>query len=303
MIFEVTILGSSSALPTSQRYPAAHVINAHERFFLIDCGEGTQMQLRRNKIRMGKINNIFISHTHGDHIFGLYGLISTLNLTGRKKDLNIYAPESFGPILSSHLLDFGINLNFELNFVSLSGNDPKGIFEDKNITVSSIPLNHRVPTYGFIFQEKLKERNIIKELIKEYNLSLRDIVAIKRGEDYISDDGIVIPNKKLTSDPARPRSYAYCSDTAWFKRLSSMVKDVDLLYHESTFGSELEDLAKATGHSTARQAAMVARDAGAGRLLLGHFSARYKEVDKLVEEAREVFDACEAAEDNLTIAI
>ncbi len=261
------------------------------------------MQLRRNKFGIGKINNIFISHTHGDHIFGLYGLISTMNLLGRKHPLNLYAPAGFSGVLISHLSDFDINLNYDLNFIGMDGKDPKKIYEDKYITVSSLPLKHRIPTFGFLFREKLKDRNIIKECIPEYKLSLKEIKSLKKGENIIRSSGEVLQNSKLTYDPPSPRSFAYCSDTSYFKRLVSFVKGVDLLYHDSTFGSEHSALAKETGHSTAYEAAMIAKDAGAGKLLLGHFSARYKDVSGLLEEARMVFGNTVAAEDNLRIRV
>lgn len=302
MVFEVTILGSSSALPTSQRYPSAHVLNSHERIFLIDCGEGTQMQLRANKIRIAKINNIFITHTHGDHIFGLYGLLSTFNLLGRKTSLKIFAPDHFGALFNKHLDDYDIKLGYDLEFISVVGSDPARIYEDKYISVHSIPLKHRVPTYGYLFREKEKERKIRKELIQEYNLTLKEIVGLKSGEDIVRED-ILIKNKELTLDPQKPRSYAYCSDTSYFKRLSSMVKGVDLLYHDSTFGDDNKEMAAITGHSTARDAAKTALDAGVGKLLIGHFSARYKVVDQLLNEARSVFPNTIAAEDNLTLPI
>lgn len=302
MVFEVTILGSSSALPTSLRYPSAHVLNSHERFFLIDCGEGTQMQLRRNRIRISRINNIFISHTHGDHIFGLYGLLSSLNLMGRKAPLKLYAPQHFGALLNSHLDDFDIHLGYELEFVPVYGNDPMKLYEDKNITISSLPLKHRVPTYGYLFKEKTRQRKVVKELIKEYQLTLKEIVGLKRGEDVVRDS-VIIKNSDLSTDPPSPRSYAYCCDTQYFSRLSSMVKAVSLLYHDSTFANDNKKLAGLTGHSTAEQAAKLALKAGAQRLLIGHFSARYKDVDVLLNEARSIFPNTIAAEDNLTVSI
>lgn len=303
MVFEVTVLGSSSALPTSQRYTSAHVINSHERFFLIDCGEGTQMQLRRNRIRIGKIHNIFISHTHGDHVFGLYGLLSTFNMMGRAVPLNLYVPAEFEAVLRNHLMDFDIHLNFELNFVPLRGKHPSIIFENKHITVTSIPLKHRVPCFGFLFKEKLKDRNVKKHLIEEYNLGLKEIVALKQGEDLLNKEGEILSNSVLTTDPPTPRSYAYISDTAYLPGLASVLKNVNLLYHEATFGDDHKDLAQKTGHSTASQAASIARDADADRLMIGHFSARYREVDILLKEAREVFPDTIAAEDNLTIVL
>ena len=303
MVFEVTILGTSSALPTSTRYPSAHVLNVHERFFLIDCGEGTQMRLREMRIRLGKIHDIFISHTHGDHVFGLYGLLSTLNLIGRKSPMNIYAPEGFGGILLSHLSDFDINLQFDIRFVSLRGNDPAAIYENDFLTVTAFPLKHRVPTFGFLFREKPLPRNIKKESIAKYMIPLAAIQSIKAGNDFLNKGGEIIANSELTTDPPVPRSYAYCSDTAWFSRLPSFVKGVDTLYHEATFGSDKTNLAHQTGHSTSVEAANVAVEAGAGRLILGHFSARYKSVDQLVEEARQIFPETVAAVDGETYTV
>jgi ribonuclease Z len=286
---KLTILGSSSALPTSGRYPSAHVLTAHERLFLIDCGEGTQMQLRKTRIRFGKINHIFISHLHGDHVFGLYGLLSTFSLMGRENPIHLYAPENYQSILISHLNDFDIRLSYEVDFIPLSGKDPMKILDDKYITVTSFPLQHRIPSYGFLFREKISERNIIKECIDRYNIPHVRIPAIKKGEDFITTDGVVIRNEDITLPPSEPLSYAYCSDTKYFKRLASFVKGVNLLYHEATFDKSKEELAAITGHSTTLDAAKTALDAGAGTLLIGHFSARYKEVLPLVEEARTIF--------------
>lgn len=299
----MTILGSSSALPTSQRYPSAHVLNVHERFFLIDCGEGTQMQLRKYRIKFGRIHHIFISHLHGDHVFGLYGLLSTMSLSGRESPLRLYAPVSFREILFTHLADFDIHLNFDIDFVGLQGKDPVKIFEDKKLSVLSLPLRHRVPAYGFLFREKARERNIIREAIGKYNIPVSEIHKIKKGADFVSADGKVIPNREISTDPPKPRSFAYCSDTAWSRRLSDFVRDVDLLYHEATFASENRELAARTGHSTSEQAAMTARDAGVGRLVIGHFSARYRDTDILLEEAKRTFPDTLAAEEGLVIQI
>ena len=286
---KLTVLGSSSALPTSERFPSAHVLNAHERLFLIDCGEGTQMQLRRNRIRFSRINHIFISHLHGDHIFGIYGLLSSFSLMGRKTPLSLYAPESYDSILRSHLSDFDINLNYDLNFIPLRGKDPVTVLDDKYLTVTSFPLNHRVQSYGFIFREKYRERNIIKGKIEEFGIPVQRIQAIKKGEDFISSDGLVIKNEDLTFPPEKPLSYAYCSDTRYFPALASFVKDVTMLYHEATFDKDKVDLAAMTFHSTTHDAARTALNANAGTLLIGHFSSRYKKTGPLVEEARSIF--------------
>jgi ribonuclease Z len=286
---KLTILGSSSALPTSGRFPSAHVLNAHERLFLIDCGEGTQMQLRKTRIRFAKINHIFISHLHGDHVFGLYGLLSTFSLMGRRNPIHLYAPENYDNILKSHLSDFDINLSFEIDFIPLSGNNPVIILDDKYLTVTSFPLKHRVPAYGFLFREKLSDRNIIKEYIDKYNIPPIRIPAIKKGEDFITSDGKIVKNEEITLPPREPLSYAYCSDTKYFKRLASFVMEVSLLYHEATFDKTKEDLAEMTGHSTTLDAAKTALEANVGTLIIGHFSARYKDIAPLVDEARTIF--------------
>jgi ribonuclease Z len=285
----LTILGSSSALPTSDRYPSAHVLNSHERLFLIDCGEGTQMQLRKNRIRFGKINNIFISHLHGDHVFGLYGLLSTFSLMGRENPVRLYAPGNYQDILFNHLNDFDIKLAFEIDFVPLRGKEPAMILNDKKITVTSFPLKHRVPSFGFLFREKEAERNIIKECIEKYRIPVARIPAIKKGEDFITEEGITVKNEEITLPPRKPLSYAYCSDTVYFRQLGSFVKGVSLLYHEATFDKSKQELASKTGHSTSVDAARTAMEAEAGDLLIGHFSSRYKDVSLLVDEARDIF--------------
>ena len=300
---KLTVLGSSSALPTSERYPSAHVLSAQERLFLIDCGEGTQMQLRKTRIRFAKINHIFISHLHGDHVFGLYGLLSTLSLMGRTNPIHLYAPENYDNILKSHLSDFDINLSFEIDFTPLSGKDPVIILDDKYITVTSFPLQHRIITYGFLFREKISDRNIIKESIVKFNIPPVRIPAIKKGEDFIAPDGTIVKNEDITLPPRQPLSYAYCSDTRYFKRLASFVKGVSLLYHEATFDKTKEDLAKTTGHSTTLDAAKTAVGANVGSLIIGHFSARYKDISPLVDEARTVFSATYPAIDGMTYEV
>lgn len=303
MAFRLTILGTSSALPTSDRYPTAHVLNVHERLFLIDCGEGTQMQMRRYRIRFGRINHIFISHLHGDHFFGLYPLLSTFNLMGRKTPLHVYAPEPAQELIARHLRDFDINLAYELVVHTLSGKAVKPVLDDRRVDVFSFPLKHRVKSYGFLFREKMADRNIIREKIPEYNLTIAEIARLKKGEDVTRDGGEVIRTAEVTLMPQKQATYAYCSDTAWFPRLASYVRGVDLLYHEATFSDESEALAVRTGHSTARHAATVALNAGAGRLILGHFSARYRSPAILEEEARQVFPAAEAAFEGATYEI
>ncbi len=261
------------------------------------------MQLRRNRIRMGRINHIFISHLHGDHIFGLYGLLSSLNLMGREHSMHIYAPAGYEHILPRHLSDFDIILDFELKFTPLAGRDPAVVLSDKHLTVTAFPLKHRVPSFGFLFKERLRERSIVPEAINEYPIPVSQMKGIKQGKDLVRDDGAVVPNHQITLAPPDPLSYAYCSDTSYFERLSSFVKGVDLLYHEATFDSSLEEFALKTGHSTALDAARVASKAGVGRLVIGHFSSRYRDADPLVEEAATLFPETVAAHENMVIDV
>lgn len=289
MKFELTTLGIASASPIVSRYPSAHVLNVHERLFLIDCGEGTQVLLKKYSISPYKINEIFISHVHGDHIFGLYGLLSSMSLKGRTLPITIFAPKQFASILSSFLKDFGNEINYEINHVIVSGQEPNVIYSNAKVEVFAFPLNHRIETYGYLFKEKEPSLNIDKEAIKAYNISHYEILRLKEGEDVIREDGETLISKLLTYKPYSPRSFAYCSDTAQFDKLSDWVKDVDLLYHEATFTQELSEMATNTLHSTALQAATLATKANVGKLVLGHFSSRYKDLSNFELEAKEIF--------------
>ncbi len=301
MKFSVTVLGSSSALPTASRNLTAHLLNAYERFFLIDCGEGTIRQLRRFKCNIAKINHLFISHLHGDHYFGIFGLLTTLSLLGRKKEFHIYAHEELQDILNCQLNQE--QLLYKIVFHKLNKKQEEIIYEDKQITVSSFPLKHRIPTNGFLFKEKPKERNIKKELIPYYNLSIKDILSIKKGADFIDNEGNIVENKHLTIDPPRQRSYAFCSDTSFYPKIVPMIKNVDLLYHESTFANDMQQRAKQTLHSTAKDAAQIAKLANAKQLLIGHFSTRYPKLDIFKEEASEIFPNVILATDGSTYEI
>ncbi|MDP3436860.1 MAG: ribonuclease Z [Bacteroidales bacterium] len=303
MKFAFTSLGCASALPTVNRFPSAHVLNVHERLFLIDCGEGAQIQLRRYGFSFLKIREIFISHIHGDHIFGIYGLLSTMSMIGRSADIYIYAPESFGDILSSFLTHFGGVFKFRVNHIIVKGDVPKLIFESKSLEILSFPLNHRIDCYGFLFREKRPKKNIQKYLIEKDSLSLFEIARLKDGEDVERESGEVLKNEDYTYIPYKPRSFAYCSDTAPFQNLALYVNGVDLLYHETTFGSDLEKMARDTMHSTASDAAICAKEADAGRLLIGHFSSRYKDHNILLEQAREIFPQSAVAEPGVEFAI
>lgn len=303
MSFEITLLGSSSAIPTSKRNLPAHVLNVHERFFLIDCGEGTQIQLRANKIRFGKIHHIFISHLHGDHMYGLYGLISTYNLLNRKHPLHIFGPEKLEDILNNHVALFEKKLHFPIIFHVVDPIRNEIIYQDDKLIVESIPLKHKIPSCGFLFKETPYLRNIKKEAIEKYNIPLRDIHGIKEGKDFKTEDGDVIPNKKLTKPAYRSRSYAYCSDTAYTEQITPIIKEVDCLFHEATYLEEMKRMAVKTGHSTAADAAKIAKKAGVKKLIIGHFSARYKNLLKHKKEAQEIFPGAILAEDGMNISI
>ena len=303
MSFTLNILGSSSALPTSTRFPTAHLLNIDEHFFLIDCGEGTQIQLRKYKLRFGRIHHIFISHLHGDHIYGLWGLISSYGILGRKEDLHIYAPPEIEQIVSNHLYLYENTLPFNIIYHYLNCNRSERIFENDKLFVETIPLKHRIPTCGFLFKEKVRSRNIKKELIELYNIPIREILKIKKGADFVTEDGKVIPNKKLTKPPYNPRSYAYCSDTVFNESIITKIKNVDLLYHEATYKHDLEKLAKETFHSTSMQAATIANKANVKKLLIGHFSARYKDISLLLEEAKSIFENTYAVEDGSSFKV
>ena len=287
MSFELTILGSSLALPTSNRFPTAHLLKAGERFFLIDCGEGTQMRLKKYGLNLARIHHIFISHLHGDHVFGLFGLLSSLGMMGRKVPLHLYGPPALADLMDQYDHFFG-PLPFALLCKSPTETEAF-IHESEKITVTAIPLKHRTQTYGYLFREKARPLNVIKEQIEAVGLGMADVVKVKRGEDFVTEDGEFIPNERLTLPPYHRRSYAYLSDTVFDPALAEQVRGADLLFHEATFAEKDKKLALQTLHSTAAQAATIARMAGAKKLLIGHFSTRYKDPAQLVEEAREIF--------------
>ena len=303
MSFYVSILGSSSALPTSDRNLTAHVLNVDERFFLIDCGEGTQLQLRKYKARFSRLNHIFITHLHGDHTFGLPGLISSFNLLGRKNALHIYSHPDLEIIINQFLNHYFTQIEFPLVFHPLNYGSPELILEDGRIMVHSVPLKHRIPTCGFVFREKELLKKMKKDMIDYYHIPLKEILNIKKGDDFITDEGISIPNDALTIDPEPSKSYAFCSDTAYFEDIVQSISNVDVLYHEATFADEDVDRAKETFHSTASDAARIAKLANVKKLIIGHFSARYKDVSPLVEQARKIFPETYAAEDGMQIII
>lgn len=303
MSFDLIILGSSSALPTSERNLPAHVLNVHERFFLIDCGEATQIHLRQHRIGFGKINHIFISHLHGDHTYGLFGLLSSFSMMGRKTPLHIYADPKLETILLQHFTDFDVHVGYTIHFHHLSYGKTGLIYEDNILTVHSFPLKHRIPACGFLFREKPKMKNIRKDLVEKYKIPVRDIVRIKAGQDYVLPDGKRIPNRDLTFERSSPRSYAYCSDTRYYESVIRTIRGVNLLFHEATYGNELAQLAYETFHCTAAEAARLAKKARVGKLVIGHFSARYKDPSVLLDEARQIFPETFLAEDGLVIRL
>lgn len=287
--FKVHILGCGSALPTLQHNASSQIVELREKLFMIDCGEGTQIQLRRSRIHFSKIIAVFISHLHGDHCFGLPGMISTFGMTGRTAPLHIYAPAAFEPILEQTLSFFCQGLEFKVVFHAVDTTQNKVVYEDRSLTVETIPLQHRIDCCGYLFREKPILPHIRRDMIDFYKIPISQINNIKAGADWVTAEGEVIANSRLTT-PAEPaRSYAYCSDTRYIKTLHKLVKGVSTLYHESTYAAEDAERARLYWHSTSQDAAKVARDASVGKLLLGHFSARYNNESQLLEEAKEIF--------------
>jgi len=303
MKFEVTILGSSSATPIYNRNPSGQVLNINERLYLVDCGEGTQQQMLRFGIKASRIDNIFISHLHGDHYLGLVGLLSSLHLNGRKKTLNLFAPAALKEIIEIQLKYSETEIQYVINYVFTDPQNPAVIYENQDITVETIPLNHRIPTTGFLFRQKKRNRKLIKEKAEELNIPIEYYTAIKKGNDYIANDGTIYKNDLLTTSPEPPKSYAYCSDTIYDERYFKQISDVDLLYHESTFLNDMLERAQSTFHTTALQAGRVALKTGAKKLALGHFSARYKTLDDILAEAQSVFPDSELAIEGKTFVI
>ncbi|MGC8825298.1 MAG: ribonuclease Z [Bacteroidales bacterium] len=302
MSFYVTILGSSSAIPTSKRNLAAQVINHLERLFLIDCGEGTQIQLRKFHIKFSRINHIFISHLHTDHVMGLPGLLSTFSVLGRTRPLHLYAEPRLETFLSNHRNFFYEEWSFPLIFHPIQPGKSELMYEDERLTISTIPLKHRVPCVGFLFKEKPQPRRIKKDCIARYNLSIKDILAIKNGDDYF-DGKEMIKNEELTLPPTPVRAYAYCSDTRPFHDIIRHIEGIDTLYHEATFLEEDRDLAHKTYHSTAADAALLARQARVKQLIIGHFSSRYNHEELFLEQAQQIFPATLMAEDGMRVDI
>ena len=304
MSIELTILGCHSATPRVNAHPTAQYLEINSRHFLIDCGEGTQRQMRKYKVGFSKINHIFISHLHGDHFFGLIGLISTLGILNREKELHLFGPKGIKEVINLQLKYSKSYVKYDLIFHELNSKKSELIFEDEKVEVLTIPLHHRVYTNGFLFKEKENSRKLnMSEIRKFQEIEVCDYNNLKVGRDFTLTSGETIQNSLLTQDPKKPMSYAYCSDTSYKPDIVEIIKKSDLLYHESTFLSDKEDLATKTRHSTAKQAAVIAKKADVKKLILGHYSSRYKDISLFKKEAEEIFTNVTLAETGKIISM
>lgn len=304
MSLKLTVLGCHSATPRVNANPTSQFLEIKNHHFLIDCGEGTQVQLRRFSIKFSKIKHIFISHLHGDHVFGLVGLISTFRLLNRENELHVYGPKGIKEIITLQLKLSNSWTHYPLLFHELTSKEPELIFEDSTVEVHTIPLNHRVYTNGFLFKEKIGERKLNMSTVSEYEeIETCDYQNLKNGRDFTLKNGTVLENTLLTLDPSPTKSYAFCSDTSYFPEITPQIKQVTGLYHEATFLKDKEDLATKTKHSTAEQAAEIAQKAEVKTLIIGHFSGRYKNKELFLKEAKNVFENTLLAEEGKTFII
>lgn len=299
--FELHILGCGSALPTTRHFATSQVVNLRDKLFMIDCGEGAQMQLRKSRLKFSRLNHIFISHLHGDHCFGLLGLISTFGLLGRTAELHIHSPKGLEELFAPLLAFFCKTISYKVVFHEFATKEPTLIYEDRSVAVTTIPLQHRIPCCGFLFAEKPRPNHIIREMTDFYQVPVYELNRIKNGADFVTPDGEVIANSRLTRPSASPRKYAYCSDTIYRKEIVEQIGGVDLLFHEATFAQSELARARETFHTTAAQAARIALDAGVKQLVIGHFSARYEDERVLLDEAVAIFPATVLARENLCI--
>ena len=295
-------MGSNSAIPTANRHPSAHLLNVNERFYLIDCGEGTQIQLRKYGFKFQRIGHIFISHLHGDHFFGLIGLLTTMNLLGREKPLTIHAHKELQELITYQLKVSKSWIDFKIHYNHLPVNN-QIILDDGKITVQTVPLSHRIPCCGFVFREKIHDRKLLMAVIENHNIPVVLLKGIKQGDDYIAQSGKLIPNEELTESPPKSRSFAYITDTKYKEDIIHLIKEVDLLYHESTFTEEHKDRAKKTFHCTAKEAGKIAQMANVKKLLLGHYSVRYKTLEPLLIEAKSMFGTTELSIEGQTYSV
>lgn len=301
--FNIHILGCGSALPTTRHLATSQVVDLRDKLYMIDCGEGTQVQMRHMRIRFGRLGHIFISHLHGDHCFGLPGLISTLGMLGRTGELVIHGPKEVEVYMRPIMDQFCRGLEFDIRFNSIDTHAHALVMEDRSLSVYSIPLKHRIPTCGYLFAEKPKEAHIIREMTDFYQVPVRSMKEIKQGKDYVTPEGEIIPNARLTRPAAPAKRYAYCSDTAYAPSIVPIIEGVDLLYHEATFAECDRARAKETFHSTARQAAEIARQAQVGQPVIGHYSARYDDLSVLSEEAKAVFPHTILADEGMVLPL
>ena len=301
--FEVHILGCGSALPTTRHFPTSQIVNVRDKLFMIDCGEGAQLQFRKSHLKFSRLNHIFISHLHGDHCFGLLGLISTLNLLGRTAELHIHSPKGLETLLTPMLDFFNRQMTYKVLFHEFDTKEPMLIYEDRSLTVTTIPLRHRMPCCGFLFAEKRRPNHIIREMVDFYQVPVYELNRIKNGADYVTPEGKTVSNNLLTRPSAPSRSYAYCSDTIYLPSIVEQIKGVDLLFHEATFANEDAPRAKETFHTTAAQAAEIARKAEVKKLLIGHFSARYEDENILLQEASAIFPDTQLAKETLCVSV
>lgn len=301
--FELHILGCGSALPTTRHFATSQVVNIREKLFMIDCGEGTQMQLRRSRLKFSRLNHVFISHLHGDHCFGLMGLISTFGLLGRTSDLHIHSPHGMEELFAPLLSYFCKTLAYKVYFHEFQTQESLLIYEDRSVTVTTIPLSHRIPCCGFLFAEKPTPNHIIRDMVDFYKVPVYELNRIKNGADFITPDGEVIPNSRLTRPSEPIRRYAYCSDTIFRKEIVEQIQGVDLLFHEATFAHVDRVRAKETYHTTAAQAGEIAKAAEVKQLVIGHFSARYEDETILLREASDVFPQTILARENLCVGV
>lgn len=300
---KLTILGSGSALPIDFRFNASQVLHLDDKLYMIDCGEGAQIRLRKKKIKANAIGNIFISHLHGDHCFGLPGLISSLGMLGRTADIEIHAHPDLEKLIAPQIAYSCGDFPFKVNFHAFNTRKSEVIYEDRSVKVTTIPLKHRVPTCGFLFEEQPKAPHLIRSMIDAYEIPIKELVAIKNGADYVTPDGEVVENSRLTISSAPPKRYAYCSDTAYLEKIVPIIEGVDCLYHESTFLEDDVARIKNTLHSSAKQAATIALKAHVGKLIIGHYSARYKTNEPFETEAKSVFPNTFAAEDGCSFIL
>lgn len=301
--FELHILGCGSALPTTRHFPTSQIVNVRDKLFMIDCGEGAQLQFRKSHLKFSRLNHIFISHLHGDHYFGLLGLISTLNLLGRTAELHIHSPKGLETLLTPMLDFFNRQMTYKVLFHEFDTKEPMQIYEDRSLTVTTIPLRHRMPCCGFLFAEKRRPNHIIREMVDFYQVPVYELNRIKNGADYVTPEGKTVSNNLLTRPSAPSRSYAYCSDTIYLPSIVEQIKGVDLLFHEATFANEDAPRAKETFHTTAAQAAEIARRAEVKKLLIGHFSARYEDENVLLQEASAIFPDTQLAKETLCVSV